>query len=107
MTIASEPKNIECSISILTDKGYVKIGGKALSTIEEFKFLDESDELNYERIASEISEVRAPNAYTSYQGSCPNHPDLYAKLDRFHLKETHGAVGLIDKIYKMTGHNYY
>ena len=101
VTISSEPKNIECSISILTDRGYLKIGGKALNKIEEFSFLDEYKNLEKNNFMG--SEVRDPNSYVGYEGSCPNHPDLYNNLERFSIKETNTVINIISNIYIKSG----
>jgi len=101
VTISSEPKNIECSITILTDKGHIKIGGKALNKIEKFSFLDKYGDLQKEN--ADLLDSRNPNAYVGYEGSCPNHPDLYKNLDKFDIKETKTVIKTINKIYEMTG----
>ena len=101
VTISSEPRNIECSLSFLTDKGFFEIGGKALNKIEKFNFLDVSLE------STDTQEHRIPNSYKTYQGSCPNHPDLYRQIENFDISETFGVIGLIDEIYKKTNKLYY
>ncbi len=104
VTISSEPKNIECSISILTDRGYVKIGGKALNKIEQFSFLTEYENLQSDKRLT--SESRNPNAYVGYEGSCPNHPDLYKNIEKFNISETSGVINTINDIYARSGLNY-
>ena len=101
VTISSEPKNIECSLSFLTNHGFFEIGGKALNKIEQFQFSDLSiDDLKTEK-------HRVPNSYKAYQGSCPNHPDLYREIDSFDVSETIGVIGLIDEIYRAADVLYY
>ena len=104
VTISSEPKNIECSITILTDKGHVKIGGKALNKIEKFSFLEEHSDLVNESLLTQ--ESRNPNAYIGYEGSCPNHPDLYKNLEKFDIRQTSTVINTISKIYEMSGLSY-
>ena len=104
VTISSEPKNIECSISILTNRGYVKIGGKALNKIEQFSFLEEYEILQSDRQLT--SESRNPNSYIGYEGSCPNHPDLYKNIEKFNIKETNRVINTINNIYDRSGLNY-
>jgi len=104
VTISSEPKNIECSISILTDRGYVKIGGKALNKIENFSFLKEYEDVDIDKRL--VTNTRSPNSYVGYEGSCPNHPDLYLNLHQFDIKQACAVLGLIEKIYKKSGLSY-
>ncbi len=107
VTIASEPKNIECSMSIMTDKGYVKLGGKALDKITEAKFINHNIEKVYQEVVSDLQPSRQPNSYEKYEGSCPNHPELYSRLQEFDLQETAGVIQLIDEIYQACGLKYY
>jgi len=104
VTISSEPKNIECSITILTDKGHVEIGGKALNKIEKFSFLEKH--LNLIKENTLLLESRNPNAYVGYEGSCPNHPDLYRNLEKFDIKQTKKVINTINKIYEMAQLSY-
>lgn len=105
-TIAAEPSNIESSISILGSNGYIKIGGKALNIIESANFLSHGTTTQYEQLLKEHTYSKEPNSYGSYQGSCPNHPEVYSNLDKFELKETYNVIDLIEKIYKKTNITY-
>ncbi len=42
VSIAAEPKNLECSLSIMTDKGFIKLGGKSLDEIITIELGDEA-----------------------------------------------------------------
>ena len=107
VTISSEPKNLECSLSILTDSGFIKIGGKAMNTFEEISFLDKQLESAVKDIISKDNSIGTPNSYGSYAGSCPNHPELYKNIKNFHLIETKNVLQLIDEIYKNCNVQYY
>ena len=107
VTISSEPKNLECSLSILTDSGFIKIGGKAMNTFEEIEFLDKELESKVKGIISKDNLVGTPNSYGSYAGSCPNHPELYKNINNFNLIETKNVLQLIDEIYKNCNIKYY
>ena len=107
VTISSEPKNLECSLSILTDCGFIKIGGKAMNTFEEITFLDKDVELKIKDLISKDNFIGTPNSYGSYVGSCPNHPELYKNINNFSLIQTKSVLQLIDQIYKNCGVKYY
>jgi predicted dehydrogenase len=107
VTISSEPKNLECSLSILTDRGFIKIGGKAMNTFEEVSFLDKNLESEIKDIIATNNSVGTPNSYGSYAGSCPNHPELYNNIHNFNLIETKNVLHLIDQIYKNCNIVYY
>ncbi len=107
ITISSEPKNLECSLSILTDYGFIKIGGKAMNVFEEIDFIDKHLESNIKQIISKNNSIGTPNSYGSYAGSCPNHPVLYSRLEEFNLIETKNVLELIDDIYEACGVKYY
>ncbi len=95
VTIAAEPQNLECSISIIGANGYVKLGGKALNIIESANFLSHKYDISTE-----------PNNYGSYQGSCPNHPFVYQNLKDFDMSETLNVISLIDEIYEKSNIKY-
>lgn len=99
VTIAAEPNNLECSISIIGSNGYLKIGGKALNIIESANFLSHGYQKEFERINRKYIISTEPNNYGSYQGSCPNHPFVYQNLEKFKLEETLNVISLIDEIY--------
>lgn len=99
-TIASEPHNIESSITLMGSNGYVKIGGKALNIIESANFLSNGSTKEYEILSKKYEYSKDPNSYGSYLGSCPNHPDVYKNLDQFNLEETNNVIILIEEIYK-------
>lgn len=104
VSIACEPSNIECSLTIMTDKGFIKVGGKALDKIVSYDFK------NYEIekfVKNEKSEITKPNDYEGYKGSCPNHPELYKNIENFPLSCTQDVLDLIDEIYKASDRKYY
>lgn len=107
INVSSEPKNLECSISILGEKGYIKIGGHALDRIEEFGFLEEKMNNEFELILASMSCPKEANNYGTHSGSCPNHPALYRRLSEFDILESKDVICLIDEVYKSVGTRYY
>lgn len=105
-TISSEPHNIESSITLMGSNGYIKIGGKALNIIESANFLSHGATVQYESLLKKYQYSKDPNSYGSYQGSCPNHPEVYKNLERFNLLETINVIKLIENIYLKTNIKY-
>jgi len=106
VTIATEPKNLECSLSILGANGYIKLGGKALNIIESADFLSHGSQVKFEDLSKSYYISKEPNSYGSYEGSCPNHPFVYQNLSEFDMKETVNVIELIDNIYSKAGIKY-
>jgi len=106
VTIAAEPSNLECSISVLGSNGFVKIGGKSLNVIESGTFLSYGHQKEFERIKKKYSISAEPNNYGSYQGSCPNHPYVYQNLNQFKLEESINVIELIEEIYNKSNIKY-
>lgn len=108
VTIAAEPQNLECSLSILGSNGYLKLGGKALNLLESYNFLSYGAKKSFEHILSQYDNVQnlAPNNYGSYLGSCPNHNDLYRNIDNFNLNNAVNSLSIIQEIYKKSGRYY-
>lgn len=106
VTISSEPKNLECSLSILGSNGYVKLGGKALNIIESADFLSHGAQVQFDVLRKKYYIENEPNNYGSYQGSCPNHPFVYKNLNEFKMQETLNVISLIDNIYEKGGKQY-
>lgn len=107
VTIASEPKNLECSLSILGSNGYIKIGGKAFNIIESADFLSNGGRIAYENLIKKYPYSKEPNSYGSYQGSCPNHPEVYKNLSLYDVTESANVIDIIDKIYLKSDIKYY
>jgi len=107
VSIACEPHNIECSLTVLTDKGFIKLGGKAMNSIEGVEFVDKKMTDKIVSFFKTNDVVGSPNSYGSYSGSCPNHPDLYRRLDKFNIQETKNVLQLIDEIYSFCKLRYY
>lgn len=105
-TIASEPKNIESSICLVGSNGYLKIGGKALNVIESANFLSNGSTKQFEFLEKQYQYSKNPNSYGSYQGSCPNHPDVYQNLNKFNITESYNVLKLIEDIYSSAGISY-
>ena len=106
VTIASEPKNLECSISILGSNGYLKLGGKALNIIESADFLSHGSQLKFDDLSKSYYINTEPNSYGSYEGSCPNHPFVYQNLEQFKMEETLNVIELIDNVYSKANIKY-
>lgn len=107
VTISAEPQNIETSISIMGSNGYIKIGGKALNIIESYNFLSNGSKVAYENLIKKYPYSKEPNSYGSYQGSCPNHPEVYRNLELFDIDETYNVLKIIDDIYLKSNIKYY
>ena len=107
VTIASEPTNLECSLSIMGSNGFLKIGGKAMNIIESANFLSNGSRVQYENLVDKLKVPNKPNSYGSYQGSCPNHPDLYKNIKDYDISESLASLELIDEIYKQSNIKYY
>ena len=107
VTIAAEPTNLECSLSILGSNGFLKIGGKAMNIIESANFLSNGAQVQYQNLIDNSKIPNKPNSYGSYQGSCPNHPELYKNLSNYKILESLPAIELIDQIYKQSDVKYY
>ncbi len=107
VTIASEPTNIECTISILTENGYIELGGKALDKIVRAEFLNKDLEKEYKKRVKSLEKPKEQNSYGNYTGSCPNHPELYKKLEKFDIIESENCLRLISEIYDKSGVKYH
>lgn len=101
VSIAAEPKNLECSLSIMTDKGFIKLGGKSLDEIIVAEFTDLADLEQFNFIRDKINKEQTANL--AQQGASPYHPELYRQLvlnpKRFNLKETYNVIKLIEEAY--------
>ena len=102
VSIAAEPKNIECSLSILSDNGYIKLGGKSLDEIVASDFLDDEIQQNFLSIQKSIVEKKS--SLLALSGASPYHPELYKLLidspSLFHLNQTYNVINLIENIYE-------
>jgi len=104
VTIAAEPSNLECSISVMGSEGYIKIGGRALDKVEISKFSNSLVESAWNRLQSGYGDSIPPNSYGTHLGSCPNHPYLYSEITKgkgIFLSDTLNSVKLIEDIYKV------
>jgi UDP-N-acetyl-2-amino-2-deoxyglucuronate dehydrogenase len=106
VTIAAEPQNLECSLSVIGANGYIKLGGKALNIVESANFLSHGSQSEFEKIRKKYNISTEPNNYGSYQGSCPNHPFVYQNLKDFDISETLNVISLIDEIYEKSNKKY-
>lgn len=73
-TVCTYPHNLECSLTVLGEKGTVKIGGTAMNKCEIWEVKDIPK--------PKIHEGITPNVYAKgmYVGSCPNHIAIYKNL---------------------------
>ena len=71
-TINSFKKNMEGSITIIGEKGTVKVGGQYLNVLE-YQCIEDY-------VISDIPESRPANEYGFYQGSMSNHDKIYENV---------------------------
>jgi predicted dehydrogenase len=99
-TINSYQKNMEGSLTVIGEKGIIKIGGEYLNHIEYFEIEGESD--------FKLAAGNAANEYGGYKGSMNNHFEFYQyvltqitdnKYDYDTLVDSMRTVEIIEKIY--------
>jgi UDP-N-acetyl-2-amino-2-deoxyglucuronate dehydrogenase len=71
-TINAHGKNMEGSITILGEKGTVKIGGQYLNELE-YQMIDGMEKI-------EVDKGNPPNNYGEYTGSMSNHEEVYRNV---------------------------
>ncbi|PIN85361.1 MAG: hypothetical protein COV47_02545 [Candidatus Diapherotrites archaeon CG11_big_fil_rev_8_21_14_0_20_37_9] len=76
INVMTYDKNFECSFTVMGSKGTVKLGGKALQTIDYWNVEGNKK--------PEIPRGLGPNIYEKglYEGSVPNHLDVYKEILR-------------------------
>jgi len=76
INILTYDKNFECSFTVMGEKGTIKLGGKALQTIDYWCVQ------GHEKLTMPLG--LAPNIYAKglYEGSVPNHVDVYKDILR-------------------------
>lgn len=103
ISIAAEPKNLECTLSIMCENGFVKLGGKSLDEIVSSEFLQTTTKDKFEEIKKEVEKREV--ATLASLGASPYHPELYRQIildkNRFALSETHNVIKLIEEIYSL------
>lgn len=102
VTIAAEPSNLECSLSVMANKGYIKIGGRALDQIDNALFLSPVNKERWLKILTKTGKSLDPNSYGTHVGSCPNHPMIYKEISGgrgIRLDEAVNSIKFIESIY--------
>lgn len=101
ISIAAEPKNLECTLSIMSDHGFVKLGGKSLDEIVTSDFLDATMQDKFEKIRQDVLKQKV--ATLANLGASPYHPELYRQIildsNKFTLSETYNVIKLIEQVY--------
>lgn len=84
--VNSYPNNLECSLTVLGDKGSVKLSGSAMNEIELWHVQDCPK--------PSIPAGFSPYVYAGglYQGSCPNHIYVYQDMVRAFRRKHEGYV---------------
>lgn len=103
VNVAVEPSNLECSISLIGSKGFVKISGNALDKVERASFESEELQKKWEELEKNSGESLTPNSYGTHVGSCPNHPTLYEEIGKgtgFRIEEAIPSIRFIQNIYE-------
>lgn len=103
VTIASEPSNLECSLSIMGSEGFIKVGGRALDAIDRAMFLSKIFEDKWHTLIKKYGDSLEPNSYGTHAGSCPNHPTLYAEIAKgrgIPIEEAINSIEFIERVYE-------
>lgn len=95
-SVNSYQRNTECSISIIAEKGNIKIGGQAMNKIDLWEVSN---------MPMPLIQEGKPNVYAGglYQGSCPNHDQVYKSIkegNAIPIEESYKAIEVIQKIYE-------
>ena len=102
VSVAAEPYNLECSLSIIGSNGYVKLSGKSLDVIDDVKFLDGDFAKQFADLEDFVNNKKIVNQVSN--GACPHHPELYRLIieqpKMFTIAQTHNVILLIEEIYK-------
>jgi predicted dehydrogenase len=86
-------KNLESSITIIGEKGSVKIGGQYMNQVEFAHIQDYTMPL--------LAETALPNDYGSYKGSAANHIYLFQNvIDVLQNNDGLAVVAMIENIYQ-------
>ena len=102
-SICAQDKNMESSITIISEKGTIKIGGQYLNTIEYCHLQDKN-------IIPPDMKGNIPNDYGFYQGSMNNHDKVIGNvIDHLRLGSTIissaedglAVVNIIENMYKI------
>ncbi len=100
ISIAAEPKNIECTLIITGAKGYIKLGGRSLDEIINLELLNSDDLVKINAISGKILAQEVVGLAT--QGASPYHPEMYKQIvinpERFNLSQMGNVIALIDNI---------
>lgn len=103
ISIASEPRNLECTLSIMSDQGFVKLGGKSLDEISQSDFISEDNAIKFDKIKEEVLALEVASLATV--GASPYHPELYRQIvlepSRFALGEMYNVIDLVERIYAL------
>lgn len=101
ISIAAEPKNLECTLSITAEYGYLKLGGKSLDEIIASDFLSEENALKFAAIKQDVLSRSGVGLAT--QGASPYHPELYRQIvfnpQQFALGQMFNVTKLVENIY--------
>ena len=101
ISIAAEPKNIECTLSIMSTNGFIKLGGASLNEIITSDFIDEQYAKQLEQITHQIQDINV--AILARSGVSPYHPELYRQIihepQKFQLQQMYNVISLIEQIY--------
>jgi UDP-N-acetyl-2-amino-2-deoxyglucuronate dehydrogenase len=101
ISIAAEPKNLECTLSIMGEQGFIKLGGKSLDEFVSYEFLSNETLTKFEQIKAEVLNRKV--ATLASVGASPYHPELYRQIvikpEMFALGQMYNVISLVENIY--------
>jgi UDP-N-acetyl-2-amino-2-deoxyglucuronate dehydrogenase len=87
-TVAAWSKNMEGSLTVLGEKGTVKIGGEYLNELDYFRVQGME--------APTLASSRPANEYGAYQGSMSNHDKVYDELVKALRRESFDLASAVE-----------
>ena len=101
ISIAAEPRNLECTLSIMGESGFLKLGGKSLDEIVANEFLQDDQTDKFAAIKDDV--IKRQVAVLASTGASPYHPELYRQLvlneETFALGQMYNVIDLVERIY--------
>jgi UDP-N-acetyl-2-amino-2-deoxyglucuronate dehydrogenase len=101
VTISAEPRNLECSLTLMGENGFVRLGGKSLDEIVSAEFLSPQLTERFNELVTQVHSQKV--AVLASSGASPYHPELYRQIvinpQLFSLQQTRNVIAMVEEMY--------